>query len=119
MNTETQRGAGAVATVTTMTTELQHAMARYEEARIAYRKAVLASLNGESNGDAIRDAIKAFQVARAELKLVGGESAGASAAAAAPASAPAPARREESIGDSLEEIGTAALSFFRGLLQAG
>ncbi|HET7752428.1 MAG TPA: hypothetical protein VFK85_00845 [Anaeromyxobacteraceae bacterium] len=98
-----------------MTTELQHAMARYEEARIAYRKAVLASLNGESNGDAIRDAIKAFQVARAELKLVGGESA----EAPAPAAAPAPARREESIGDSLEEIGTAALSFFRGLLQAG
>jgi hypothetical protein len=31
----------------------------------------------------------------------------------------APVRREESIGDSLEEIGTAALSFFRGLLQAG
>lgn len=117
MKTETQRGAGAVATVTTMTTELQHAMARYEEARIAYRKAVLASLNGESNGDAIRDAIKAFQVARAELKLVGGESA--EAPAAAPAPAPSPARREESIGDSLEEIGTAALSFFRGLLQAG
>lgn len=97
-----------------MTTELQHAMAQYEEARIAYRKAVLGSLNGDSNGDAIRDAIKRFQVARAELKRVGG------ATAAAPAPVPAPAaRREESIGDSLEEIGTAALSFFRGLLQAG
>lgn len=98
-----------------MTTELQHAMARYEEARIAYRKAVLASLNGESNGDAIRVAIQNFQVARAELKLVGG----AAPAQAVAVPERAPARREESIGDSLEEIGTAALSFFRGLLQAG
>ena len=99
-----------------MTTELQHAMAQYEEARIAYRKAVLGSLNGDSNGDAIRDAIKRFQVTRAELKRVGG----ATAAAAAPVPAPTPvARREESIGDSLDQIGTAALSFFRGLLQAG
>ena len=96
-----------------MTTELQHAMARYEEARIAYRKAVLASLNGDSNGDAIREAIKAFQVARAELKRVGGP-----ATPHAPAAA-RPERREESIGESLEEIGTAAWSFFRGLLQVG
>jgi hypothetical protein len=96
-----------------MTTELQHAMARYEEARIAYRKAVLASLNGDSNGDAIREAIKSFQVARVELKRVGG------LAAPQPAPVAAPARREDTIGDSLEEIGTAALSFFRGLLQAG
>lgn len=101
-----------------MTTELQHAMARYEEARIAYRKAVLASLNGESNGDAIRDAIKNFQVARAQLKRVGG-AAGQPAAAPAPAPARAAARREDTIGESLDQIGTAALSFFRGLLQAG
>ncbi|HEX7623896.1 MAG TPA: hypothetical protein VF400_10030 [Anaeromyxobacteraceae bacterium] len=51
-----------------MTTELQRAMARYEEARIRYRKAVLASLNGASNGEAIREAIKSFQRANAELK---------------------------------------------------
>jgi hypothetical protein len=50
-----------------MTRELQHAMAQYEEARIRYRHAVLASLDGESSGDAIRQAIQAFQAARAEL----------------------------------------------------
>jgi hypothetical protein len=114
------RRAGAVGTtVMTMTTELQHAMARYEEARIAYRKAVLASLNGDSDGDAIRDAIKDFQVARAGLKRADA----VVAARAAPAPEPAPAHREESFGDSLEEIGASALSFFRratrGLLQAG
>jgi hypothetical protein len=55
-----------------MTTELQRAMAQYEEARVAYKKAVLGSLNGASNGDAIRQAIQAFQRASAELKrLVG------------------------------------------------
>jgi hypothetical protein len=115
------RRAGAVGTtVMTMTTELQHAMARYEEARIAYRKAVLASLNGDSDGDAIREAIKDFQVARAGLKRADAVAAARSAPAhlAAP-----PAPRDESIGDSLEEIGASALSFFRratrGLLQAG
>jgi len=111
----TQRVRGAVATVTTMTTELQHAMARYEEARIAYRKAVLGSLNGDSNGDAIREAIKRFQIARAELKRMGGLPVPQATTAPAKVSA----RREDSIGDSLEEIGTAALSFFRGLLQVG
>jgi len=53
-----------------MTTELQRAMARYEEARILYKKAVLGSLNGASNGDAIRQAIQEFQSASAELKRV-------------------------------------------------
>jgi hypothetical protein len=51
-----------------MTTELQRAMARYEEARVQYKKAVLASLDGASNGDAIREAIQAFQRASSELK---------------------------------------------------
>ncbi len=51
-----------------MTSELQRAMARYEEARVQYKKAVLASLNGTSNGDAIRQAICKFQEASAELK---------------------------------------------------
>jgi hypothetical protein len=51
-----------------MTTELQRAMARYEEARIQYKKAVLASLNGASNGDIIRQAIQSFQSANADLK---------------------------------------------------
>ncbi len=55
-----------------MTKELQHAMAEYEEARIRYRQAVLASLNGSSNGDAIRTAIQSFQSARAELARAGG-----------------------------------------------
>lgn len=51
-----------------MTTELKRAMARYEEARIQYRKAVLASLDGASNGDAIRAAIQRFQAASADLR---------------------------------------------------
>ena len=50
-----------------MTLELQHAKAQYEEARIRYRQAVRGSLAGASNGDAIREAIQAFQVARVEL----------------------------------------------------
>jgi hypothetical protein len=53
-----------------MTTELQRAMARYEEARIRYRKAVLASLNGASNGQTIREAITSFQRANANLKAL-------------------------------------------------
>jgi hypothetical protein len=43
-------------------------MARYEDARIAYKKAVLASLHGASNGESIRQAIVKFQEASAELK---------------------------------------------------
>ena len=51
-----------------MTTELQTAMARYEGARIQYRKAVLASLNGTTGGEAIRAAIIDFKSASADLK---------------------------------------------------
>jgi hypothetical protein len=50
-----------------MTRERQHAMAQYEEARIKYRQAVRASLAGSSDGDAIREAIRVLQAARAEL----------------------------------------------------
>jgi hypothetical protein len=75
---------------------------------------------GDSDGDAIREAIKDFQVARAGLKRADAVAAARSAPAHLAA---APAPREESIGDSLEEIGASALSFFRratrGLLQAG
>jgi hypothetical protein len=72
-----------------MTAELQLAMARYEEARIRYRKAVLASLDGTSGGDAIRQAIAECQQAGAELKrLQGGPSA-----QAARRRAPEPARK--------------------------
>lgn len=53
-----------------MTTELQRAMAQYEEARIQYKKAVLASLDGAQNGDAIRRAIQRFQGAGAELRRI-------------------------------------------------
>jgi len=56
-----------------MTTELQRTMARYEEARIRYQKTVLGSLNGASNGEAIRQAILAFQAASADLKQLTGE----------------------------------------------
>ena len=51
-----------------MTSELQRTMARYEEARIRYQKAVLASLHGVSNGEAIRQAIGGIQAASADLK---------------------------------------------------
>jgi hypothetical protein len=55
-----------------MTTELQRAMAQYEEARIRYQKAVLASLDGGSSGEAIRQAIVAFQAASVRLKTLQG-----------------------------------------------
>src|SRR5512146_2592796 len=55
-----------------MTTELQRVMARYEEARIAYKKAVLASLNGDSTGESIRQAITRFELAGAELRRITG-----------------------------------------------
>lgn len=75
-----------------MTKQLQHAMAEYEEARIRYRQAVLASLNGASNGEAIRAAIQDFQRARAELATAGGTPVGAQpqrvARQARPASSP-------------------------------
>jgi hypothetical protein len=74
-----------------MTKELQHAMAEYEEARIRYRQAVLASLNGASNGEAIRSAIHAFQNARAELGRAGG-----TPIAAQPQRAAAPEQRSAS-----------------------
>ena len=51
-----------------MTSELQRAMARYEEARGRYKRSVLASMQGESTGDDIRRAIKEFQAANAELR---------------------------------------------------
>lgn len=51
-----------------MTPQLQRAMAQYEEARIQYKKAVLASLNGESDGEAIRRAVRNCQAASAWLK---------------------------------------------------
>lgn len=68
-----------------MTSELQKAMARYEDARIDYKKAVLASLHGASNGESIRQAIVKFQEASAELKRLQGS----------PAAAPAVAEAEE------------------------
>ena len=51
-----------------MTPELQRAMVRYEEARIQYRKALIAPRDATSHGAAIRDAIREVQRASAELK---------------------------------------------------
>jgi hypothetical protein len=51
-----------------MTTEMKRAMARYEEARAAYQRAVLASLDGRSKGEAIRQAIAEFRAAQRDLK---------------------------------------------------
>jgi len=72
-----------------MTAELQQAMARYEEARIRYRKAVLSSLDGTSNGDAIRQAIVACQEAGSELRKLRGTPPVQAAAAPAHRAAPA------------------------------
>ena len=90
-----------------MTTELQRAMARYEEARVEYKKAVLASLGGASNGDAIRKAIQSFQRASAELK----ELTATGRAAPTPAAAPERPQREE-------PEGFPAWGFMRRLLRA-
>jgi hypothetical protein len=50
-------------------TRLQRAKAAYEEARIDYRRAVLASLDQPSRrGDDIQKAIRRFQQARQELE---------------------------------------------------
>lgn len=85
-----------------MTTELQRAMARYEEARIQYRKAVLASLHGASNGDAIRRAIQSFQRANSELKRL------------TPSEPPLPEKKKQ---DELEPF--PVWGFMRRLLGAG
>jgi hypothetical protein len=50
-------------------TRLQRAKAAYEEARIEYRRAVLASLDEPSRrGDDIQKAIRRFQQARGDLE---------------------------------------------------
>ncbi len=90
-----------------MTTELQRAMARYEGARIQYQKAVLASLHGEAQGTAIRDAIRAFQDAAAELRQVRGTP---------PRPARAAARRAERASSPAVAFG---FGFVRRLLNAG
>lgn len=88
-----------------MTTELQRAMARYEEARIEYKKAVLASLGGASNGDAIRKAIHSFQRANADLKRL---------TVSPPEPAPAPEMGQREEPESFPVWG-----FMRRLLKAG
>ena len=89
-----------------MTTELKNAMAVYEDARVQYRKAVLASLHGQSNGDAIRAAIRAFQDARGELIRLGG-------LPGIETPVPTAARR------SRETSGAGAWGFMRRLLPVG
>lgn len=90
-----------------MTTELQRAMARYEEARALYKKAVLASLNGASNGDAIRQAIQSFQKANADLKRL-------TAPPAPPAPPALPQRERREAPEPFPVWG-----FMRRLLRAG
>ncbi len=94
-----------------MTTELQHVMARYEEARIQYRKAVLASLNGDASGEGIREAIREFQRASAELRRITGGPPRVRAAPAARALQVASARRPERA--------FVGAGFFRRLLSVG
>ena len=84
-----------------MTSELQRAMARYEEARIRYQKAVLASLHGASNGDAIREAIRAFQAASADLKRL------------------TPTEASPPVEAATEESPTSGWAFVRRLLSVG
>ncbi len=91
-----------------MTHEMKRAMARYEEARVRYRKALLSSLDGASNGDVIRQAIRDIQRASSELKRL------------APA-APAPARpvAEPAVAPAEERIATAWSSLRRLLTDFG
>lgn len=96
-----------------MTNELQHVMARYEEARIEYRKAVLASLNGESTGEHIRQAIRDFQEASADLRRL----TGAPTARPRPAIAPPVARAANAARPAEREFVGVAL--FRKLLSVG
>jgi hypothetical protein len=85
-----------------MTAEVQRAMARYEEARIQYKKAVLASLQGATNGDAIRQAIHSFQRASADLRRL---------------TAPSPPAREPT--PEKEPGAWPVWDFMRRLLKAG
>jgi hypothetical protein len=86
-----------------MTPELQRVRARYEEARVQYKKAVLASLNGSSNGDAIREAIRKVQAASAELKRLQPSS---------PTLPPMPQNQNETVASP-------SWGFFTKLLKAG
>ena len=92
-----------------MTNELQRAMARCEEARVRYRKAVLASLAGASNGDEIRQSIRDFQRASAELKRL------------TPAAKPPSAAAPEPVvpAESAEVLGTAWASLRRAVSGVG
>jgi hypothetical protein len=94
-----------------MTTELQRVMARYEEARIEYKKAVLSSLNGEARGEAIRQAIRDFQEASSELKRITG----------APVRTPRPATSSNRAARAapIRQAPSFGFSFFRRLLNAG
>jgi hypothetical protein len=86
-----------------MTADMRRAMARYEEARAMYQRAVLASLDGRSKGEAIRRAIVEFRVAQRELKRLS-----------------PPARRPPAVAESAEEEASVlpGLGFFRRLLSA-
>ena len=95
-----------------MTTELQRAMARYEDARIEYKKAVLSSLQGDARGDAIRQAIRTFQSASAELKQVRSRSVYAPAAAL-----PSHPRHPVTVNRRLPAF--SGVSFLRSLLSVG
>jgi hypothetical protein len=70
-----------------MTPELQRAMARYEEAYLEYRKALLASHGHSCDGSAVRQAIRAFQDARAELRRLEATLSGAEPSTAGPTAA--------------------------------
>lgn len=86
-----------------MTTELQTVLARYEDARIEYKKAVLASLHGESGGEAIRRAIVEFQEASAALRRTTGR----------------PVRQPRAAPREVRETAANGFAFFRRLLDVG
>jgi hypothetical protein len=97
-----------------MTTELQRVMARYEEARIQYKKAVLNSLQESSRGEGIRQAIRDFQQASADLRRV----TGAPVRMPQPTLAthrPRPTARQANDG----QASFGGFAFFRRLLSAG
>lgn len=100
-----------------MTTELQRAKARYEEARIAYKRAVLASLNGDAGGDAIRESIRTFQDASSELRRI----TGTTPQLARPVPPQIVARRTpaRAANDNADEASAFGFRLVRRLLSAG
>lgn len=76
-----------------MTTEMQRAMAEYEEQRFKCRKAVLGALGGAGGGAGIREALQRFRRAERELRRLQGATRAAVDGGLSAEGAPRTARR--------------------------